>query len=114
MQSTHSADDDGFSKHQLLASLQDWNTWRYMVIYVGIVTCVSSYSIFLPTIVHAMGFQALQAQLLTVPPYVLGCLSVVVSEITNGLGGCLFLLLLSCRFLHGTLTASCSEATSSG
>ncbi|ORY96884.1 major facilitator superfamily transporter [Syncephalastrum racemosum] len=77
VQSVHNSDDDTFSKPQLLACLQDWNTWRYMVIYIGIVSCVSSYSIFLPTIVHAMGFQSLQAQLLTIPPYVVGCLAVV-------------------------------------
>jgi cyanate permease len=42
-------------------------------IFVGIYTPLYSISLFLPTIVKNMGYTNNQSQLMSVPPYVLGC-----------------------------------------
>lgn len=46
-------------------------------IYLGMVTTVYSFSLFLPTIIAAMGYSAARSQLLTVPPYVFGCIMTI-------------------------------------
>lgn len=44
-----------------------------MMITIGIYTPVYSFSLFLPTIIRNMGYSSTQAQLLSVPPYAVGC-----------------------------------------
>ncbi|KAJ7230528.1 MFS general substrate transporter [Mycena pura] len=52
-----------------------WNpkSWLHAAIFVGIVAPLYSFSLFVPTIIHALGFSANNAQLLTIPPYAAGC-----------------------------------------
>ncbi|KAI9321007.1 major facilitator superfamily transporter [Dichotomocladium elegans] len=72
------ADDTSFSQQQLWAALKDPHTWFFAFIYSGIHVCLASYTLFSPTIVKGMGFQSLEAQLLTIPPYVAACVCVLV------------------------------------
>lgn len=51
------------------AALTDWKTWGYAVIYMGCLCPLYCFSLFLPTILLAMGHQGTKAQLLSVPPY---------------------------------------------
>ncbi|KAI8084734.1 major facilitator superfamily domain-containing protein [Halteromyces radiatus] len=66
--------DDSINKSQIIGALIDYKTWLVASINSGAILCHASFSIFLPTIVKAMGFQALQAQLLSIPPYITGCI----------------------------------------
>ncbi|KAJ2980719.1 hypothetical protein NQ176_g2468 [Zarea fungicola] len=50
-------------------TLLEWRLWCHYIIYFGISTPFSSLSLFTPSIVAGLGFENLQAQLLTVPPY---------------------------------------------
>lgn len=63
----HAADD--FDKRHIYEALKDWKTYGYMVIYMGCLVPLYAFSLFLPTIVAAMGYSGTKAQLLTVPPY---------------------------------------------
>ena len=63
----HTAED--FDKRHIYAALTDWKTYLYMVIYMGCLTPLYAFSLFLPTIVRGMGYSGTHAQLLTVPPY---------------------------------------------
>lgn len=72
--------DDTVNTQEIVGALLDYKTWMVAVINGGMIMCHASFSIFLPTIVKAMGFQALQAQLLSVPPYVVGCITLLVSH----------------------------------
>ncbi|SAL98614.1 hypothetical protein [Absidia glauca] len=69
--------DDTVNSQEIVGALLDYKTWVVAVINGGMIMCHSSFSIFLPTIVKAMGFQALQSQLLSVPPYVFGCITLL-------------------------------------
>ncbi|CAO3584458.1 unnamed protein product [Absidia cylindrospora] len=69
--------DDTVNSKEIAGALLDYKTWMVAVINGGMIMCHSSFSIFLPTIVKAMGFHALQAQLLSVPPYVVGCFTLL-------------------------------------
>jgi len=63
----HTAED--FDKRHIYQALKDWKTYLYMVIYMGCLTPLYAFSLFLPTIVRGMGYAGTRAQLLTVPPY---------------------------------------------
>lgn len=65
--------DTKFMWHAFL----DWKIWMQCIAYLGILAPLYSFSLFLPSIITAMGFSAATSQLLTVPPYVLGCLCTV-------------------------------------
>lgn len=51
------------------ATLVDWRLWGHYAVYFGISTPFSSLSLFTPSITAGLGYEDLQAQLMTVPPY---------------------------------------------
>ncbi|KAI1789096.1 MFS transporter [Ganoderma leucocontextum] len=54
------------------ATLTDWRLYGHYVAYISNSVSFSSNSLFAPTIVAGLGFTGLDAQLFTVPPYVVG------------------------------------------
>ncbi|ORY95291.1 high-affinity nicotinic acid transporter [Syncephalastrum racemosum] len=69
-------DGKSFNKDQFFAALLDIKNWLSVLIYVGLNIALASYAVFLPTIIKDMGFSSLNAQLLTIPPYVAACILV--------------------------------------
>ncbi|TDL26740.1 MFS general substrate transporter [Rickenella mellea] len=55
-------------------SILDWKTWVGMVMYMGVDGPLYAFSLFLPSIINQLGFQATRANLLTVPVYAFACL----------------------------------------
>lgn len=51
------------------ATLIDWRLYLHYLVYISISVPFSSISLFAPTIVSGLGYQGLDAQLFTVPPY---------------------------------------------
>lgn len=54
-------------------SLSDWKTYLGMFMYAGTNGPLYAFSLFLPTIIHQLGYRATAANLLTVPVYILVC-----------------------------------------
>lgn len=71
--SAYNTDTSKFDKRQLKAAVLDYKNWMTALVYTGLNAPLASYTSFLPTIVKTMGFGNLQAQLLTIPPYVAAC-----------------------------------------
>ncbi|KAH7407407.1 major facilitator superfamily domain-containing protein [Cadophora sp. MPI-SDFR-AT-0126] len=65
---------DEFDMRYFYDAIKDWKIYVHMLITIGIYTAVYSFSLFLPTIIRNMGYTNVQAQLLSVPPYVVGCI----------------------------------------
>ncbi|KAA1470856.1 MFS general substrate transporter [Dentipellis sp. KUC8613] len=63
---------------QTKATLLDWRLWFHYLIFVAVSVPFSSISLFAPTIVAGLGFEGLDAQLFTVPPYAIGFVVTVV------------------------------------
>ncbi|KAF8902600.1 MFS general substrate transporter [Gymnopilus junonius] len=59
------------------AIVSDLNAWCFMLIYASFNVGVATVSYFLPTLIKGLGFSAINAQGLTVAPYVVGWLMVV-------------------------------------
>ncbi|KAI9366978.1 major facilitator superfamily domain-containing protein [Aspergillus egyptiacus] len=64
---------DEFNMKFFWDAVKDWKIWVHMFITVGVYTPLYSFSLFLPTIVSSLGYENEQAQLMTVPPYVVAC-----------------------------------------
>ncbi|KAK5107451.1 hypothetical protein LTR62_001249 [Meristemomyces frigidus] len=64
-----SAEHEEFKMAYFWASVKDWKTWAFAVIYMGCDGALYAFSLFLPTIISELGFSATKANLLTVPPY---------------------------------------------
>lgn len=60
----------------LKLTLTDWKTWTGVMIYGGAAGPLFAFSLFLPSLIADMGtYSPTQAQLLTIPPYVVGCIA---------------------------------------
>ncbi|KAF3911174.1 hypothetical protein AA313_de0209198 [Arthrobotrys entomopaga] len=60
----------------LRLSLTDWKTYTGIMIYGGAAGPLFAFSLFLPSIIADMGtYSAATSQLLTIPPYVVGCIA---------------------------------------
>ncbi|KAL9099740.1 MAG: hypothetical protein Q9163_004806 [Psora crenata] len=69
-----SAEPESFRMNCIWASIKDWKTWLYATIYMGCDGALYAFSLFLPTIIKALGYTSTKAQLLSVPPYAAGAL----------------------------------------
>lgn len=66
------------------ATLTDWRLYLHYLAYISVSVPFSSISLFSPTIVSGLGYEGLQAQLFTVPPYAIAfVVTVLVSWISD-------------------------------
>lgn len=59
-------------------TLLDWRLYLHYLVYISISVPFSSISLFSPTIVSGLGYEGLQAQLFTVPPYAIAFVVTVI------------------------------------
>lgn len=69
--------DKTFKMEYVWHTLGDYKAWLQVMIYLGQLVPVYSISLFTPTIVRELGFSAANAQLLTIPPFVAGCIATI-------------------------------------
>lgn len=75
---------EDYDKRYIFAAMKDWKTYGFMVIYMGCLTPLYAFSLFLPTILNGMGYAGTKAQLLSVPPYaVAAALTITVGLIAD-------------------------------
>ncbi|KIK02708.1 hypothetical protein K443DRAFT_96457 [Laccaria amethystina LaAM-08-1] len=58
-------------------AFSDYKIYVQIGIYIGLLIPIYAISLFLPTIINKLGFSSANAQLLTVPPFFAGCVSVI-------------------------------------
>ncbi|CAI6341679.1 unnamed protein product [Periconia digitata] len=64
-----SASHEDFKMVYFWASVKDWKTWAFAIIYMGADGALYAFSLFLPTIISGLGYASTTANLLSVPPY---------------------------------------------
>lgn len=62
-------------------AMADYKTWVQVGIYTGLLVPVYAIALFTPTIVRDLGYSSTNAQLLTVPPFVAGCICTILAGI---------------------------------
>ncbi|KAK7000695.1 major facilitator superfamily domain-containing protein [Favolaschia claudopus] len=58
-------------------AMLDYRTYVQIGIYMGLLIPVYAIALFTPTIVNQLGYSAARAQLLTIPPFVCGCIATI-------------------------------------
>ncbi|KAI5897004.1 MFS general substrate transporter [Schizophyllum commune H4-8] len=58
-------------------ALRDYKSWVQVFTYMGNAIAATALSLFLPTIIEDLGLADADAQLLTIPPFVCGCISTI-------------------------------------
>jgi len=64
-----SAEHEEFKMAYFWASVKDWKTYAFAIIYMGCDGALYAFSLFLPSIINQLGYTATKANLLSVPPY---------------------------------------------
>jgi MFS family permease len=64
-------------------AFSDYKTYHQIAIFIGTVIPVYAIALFTPTIVKDLGYSAARAQLLTVPPFVAGCIATIIVGILS-------------------------------
>lgn len=64
-----SAEHEEFRMSYFWASVTDWKTWCFAIVYAGADMALYAFSLFLPSIINALGYESTTANLLSVPPY---------------------------------------------
>lgn len=73
-----SAEHEAFKIDYFWSVLRDWKTYTGMIIYMGCDGALYAFSLFIPTIIKALGYKSvITAQLLSVPPYALAAIVTV-------------------------------------
>ncbi|KAF7897575.1 hypothetical protein EAF00_005803 [Botryotinia globosa] len=70
-------DNEKFDWHWVKLAVFNWNTWLLSLNFFAVITPIYSFSLFLPTIITALGYTRVNANLLTVPPNMTAFLSVI-------------------------------------
>ena len=87
-----SAEHEEFKMSYFWASVKDWKTWAFAVVYMGCDGPLYAFSLFLPTIVEELGYVSTTANLLSVPPYAAAAIMTVfigwLADRTNQRGWC--------------------------
>jgi MFS family permease len=72
-----SAEHEEFKMQYFWASVKDWKTWAFAVIYMGCDGALYAFSLFLPSIINQLGYTSTKANLLSVPPYAMAAVVTV-------------------------------------
>lgn len=62
-----------FAYKYVFQAIKDWKIYIHMLICMAGFCPIYSFALFLPTIIKNMGYTANEAQLMSVPPYVVAC-----------------------------------------
>ncbi|KAI0078004.1 MFS transporter [Panus rudis PR-1116 ss-1] len=68
---------------EALETLLDWRLYLHYAVYIAVSVPFSSISLFAPTIVSGLGYEGLDAQLFTVPPYAIAFVITVIVSWTS-------------------------------
>ncbi|KAG8879740.1 hypothetical protein FRB97_001486 [Tulasnella sp. 331] len=74
-------DNSGLANHMdrrfFWQAFFDYKVYLLVVVYLGLLIPLYAFSLFLPTIIKGLGYSSTRAQLLSVPPYIGGCIMTI-------------------------------------
>ncbi|KAH7908986.1 MFS general substrate transporter [Hygrophoropsis aurantiaca] len=71
-------EEENFAPRHVWAAFADWQVWLHILVYMSIVAPLYGITLFLPTIIKDFGYDTPISQLLTVPPYVVATIVLLV------------------------------------
>ncbi|KZT63416.1 MFS general substrate transporter [Daedalea quercina L-15889] len=74
-------EEEHFEMRHLVDALCDWQVWLQVLMFMTIVAPLLGISLFLPSIINGFGYGTAVSQLLTVPPYIVATIVLVIVAI---------------------------------
>ncbi|KAF9220039.1 MFS general substrate transporter [Gyrodon lividus] len=71
-------EEEHFAARHVLAVFTDWQIWLHLLVYYSIIAPLYGITLFLPTIIETFGYSTPISQLLTVPPYIVATITLLV------------------------------------
>ncbi|KAF8427633.1 MFS general substrate transporter [Boletus edulis BED1] len=62
-------EEERFAFRHIVAAFTDWQVYLHLLVYISVITPLYGITFFLPTIIKSFGYTTAISQLLTVPPY---------------------------------------------
>ena len=63
---------DRLSKRDFVEAVKDWKLWYVLVFNILASVPGQAFSVFLPLVVEGLGYESIHANLMAVPPYLIG------------------------------------------
>lgn len=73
-------ESEKFSWRKIKQGLVDWNTVCLSLASTGLYANIYAFSLFSPSIIKGFGFSTINSQLISVPPYIAGCIAVLTTS----------------------------------
>lgn len=85
---THTYGADGIERERLtkrdvVETARDWKTWYVLVFNICASVPSQAFSVFLPLVVQGLGYSSIQANLMSVPPYVCGAIGLYLFALSS-------------------------------
>ncbi|KAI8144072.1 major facilitator superfamily domain-containing protein, partial [Fennellomyces sp. T-0311] len=74
---------ESLKKEHFTSAIFNWNTIFLALGLFSVLLCMNSIALFMPSLLSTMGWGTLETQLMTVPPYALGCIVCVTASILS-------------------------------
>ncbi|KAH7092575.1 major facilitator superfamily transporter [Paraphoma chrysanthemicola] len=74
---------DKLTKRDLTETCRDWKTWYILVFNICASVPSQAFSVFLPLVVQGLGYSSIEANLMSVPPYVCGAIGLYLFALSS-------------------------------
>ncbi|KAH0424746.1 allantoate transport protein [Colletotrichum camelliae] len=81
--SENGIENERLKKRDFLETLRDWKFWYVLVFNICASVPGQAFSVFLPLVVQGLGYSSIQANLMSVPPYVCGALGLYLFALSS-------------------------------
>ncbi|VUC37149.1 unnamed protein product [Clonostachys rosea] len=65
-------EEDRLTRRDIIEALKDWKLWFVLVFNICASVPTQAFSVFMPLVVQGLGYSSIEANLMTIPPYVCG------------------------------------------
>jgi hypothetical protein len=73
----------GLTKRDVVETAKDWKTWYVLVFNICASVPSQAFSVFLPLVVQGLGYSSIEANLMTIPPYICGAVGLYIFALSS-------------------------------
>jgi hypothetical protein len=71
------------TKRDVVETAKDWKTWYVLVFNICASVPSQAFSVFLPLVVQGLGYSSIEANLMTIPPYICGAVGLYIFALSS-------------------------------
>jgi len=79
----HSTTKNPLTKRDMTETLRDWKTWSILLFNICASVPSQAFSVFLPLVIQGLGYSSVEANLMSVPPYICGAVGLYLFALSS-------------------------------